>query len=61
MLNKPKFGPRKPIGVKIQIKLKPADVESTVKLACGLSEQAIAVFKLARKQHKAMIAKQVDD
>ena len=56
---KPEFGPRKPIGVKIQTKMKPQVAKSTVKLASGLSEEAIAVFKLARKQHKAMIAKPV--
>ncbi len=61
MADKPKFGPRKPIGVKVQEKIKPPVGNPTIKLASGLSEQAIAVFKLARKQHKAMIAKPVDE
>ena len=61
MDDKPKFGPRKPIGVKIQGKMQPPAGNPTVKLASGLSERAIAVFKLARKQHKAMIAKPLDE
>ena len=55
MAEKPKFGPRKPIGIKIQGKIKPPAGKPKITLASGLSEQAIRVFELAREQHLAMI------
>ncbi len=54
MADKPKFGPRPPIGVKVQGRMKPPAGKPTYKLASGLSERAIRLFKLAKAQHQAM-------
>ena len=54
MADKPKFGPRPPIGFKVQGRMKAPAGTPTPKSASGLSERAIKLFKIAKAQHKVM-------